>query len=143
MDDHLAGLRNIWADYYNWSVYDWEKAQMGDRFYLVRVGEGNTGIVMSGVFSSQPYAAGDWSGKGRTVYYMEMKPNLIIDPDKAPMISTKELEKAIPDFTWSGGHSGQMLTDDQAMKLEKLFAKYYKKMEDKADGETINVLHRF
>lgn len=143
MEDHLEGLRNIWVDDFNWSVYEWEKAEMGDRFYLVRVGEGNTGIVMSGVFSSQPYVLDDWSGRGRTVYYMEMKPNVIIDPDRAPMITTKELDEAIPDFTWNGGHSGHMLTDDQAMKLEKLFAKYFKKIEDKDDGETINVLHRF
>lgn len=79
-----AKHENCIEEYFNWSVWDWEHAQACDRFYLVRVGEGNTGIVMKGVLSSEPFEAEDWSGKGRQVFYMDMEPDIIINPDKAP-----------------------------------------------------------
>ena len=72
------------------------------------MGEGNTGIVMSGVFDSNPYEAGDWSGKGRHTFYMDMTPNVVLDPERAPMVTKEELQKAIPSFDWTGGHSGRM-----------------------------------
>ena len=39
----------------NWSVWEHKKAHKGDRFFMVRCGEGKTGICMSGFFSSEPY----------------------------------------------------------------------------------------
>ena len=36
----------------------------------------------------------------------------------------EELAKEIPDFVWTGGHSGQLLTEEQADKLQELWDKY-------------------
>ena len=83
-------------DTYDWSVWEHDKAKYGDRFFLVRCGEGNTGICMSGRFSSYPFKAEDWSGRGREVYYMKMLPDYIIDSEVNPILTTKELQKAIP-----------------------------------------------
>ena len=58
MHDYEQSMKNCIEEYFNWSVWDWEHAQACDRFYLVRVGEGNTGIVMKGVLSSEPFEAG-------------------------------------------------------------------------------------
>ena len=99
---------------------------MCDRFYLVRVGNGNTSIVMSGVFDSHPYEAGDRSGKGRRVFYMDMLPNVILNPDNAPMITTDNLQKAIPSFDRTGGHSGRLLPQEDARKLETIWADFLK-----------------
>ena len=57
MEYHQYCIENFDNESFNWSVYEWEKAHEGDRFYLVRVGEGKTGIVMSGIFTSEPYLA--------------------------------------------------------------------------------------
>ena len=51
----------------NWSVWEHEEAHKGDRFFMVRCGEGKTGICMSGRFRSEPYIDEDWTGKGREV----------------------------------------------------------------------------
>ena len=72
MERHNESIGSMLSRYYNWSVWEYEKAKCGDRFYMVRVGEGNTGVVMSGVFDSHPYEAADWSGKGRRTFYMDM-----------------------------------------------------------------------
>ena len=49
LGDHIWNIANMYAEYFNWSVWEHEKAKCGDRFFLVCVGKGDTGIVMSGV----------------------------------------------------------------------------------------------
>ena len=138
LEDHNESIPNIMTENYNWSVWEYEKAKKGDRFVMVRCGEGKTGIVMSGIFDSNPYQGEDWSGKGRKVFYMDMEPNFIADPEEAKIITTDELQKAIPSFDWSGGHSGRLLNDEQARQLEVLLGKYLEQFANNVDGETVN-----
>lgn len=140
LDDHRYGIAHMLTEYFNWSVWDYEKAKCGDRFFLVRVGMGNTGIVMSGIFDSQPYEDGDWSDKGRRVFYMDMLPNVILDPEKAPMVTMEEVQKVIPSFDWTGGHSGRLLAKEDAIKLESIWSEFLAEHSSKADGITMNVI---
>ena len=114
---------------FNWAIYDYNKAKIDDRFFLVRCGEGNTGIVMSGTISSKPYKGEDWSDKGREVYYVNMDIGAMIHPDDETIITTEELEAAIPDFDWRGGHSGRLLDKMSAGKLEFMWQAYLKENE--------------
>ena len=113
----------------NWSVWQHDLAHCRDRFFMVRCGEGNTGVCMSGYFISEPYSGEDWSDRGREVYYMDLVFDHVIDPDVFPVLTTAELQKAIPSFDWSGGHSGRLLPDADAETLEKLWRKYLKANE--------------
>ncbi|MDO4462150.1 MAG: hypothetical protein Q4C30_06615 [Bacteroidia bacterium] len=141
LDEHNYGIENMLTEIFNWSVWEHEKAKIGDRFFLVRVGEGNTGIVMSGVFSSNPYEDSDWSGKGRQTYYMDMNPNVILNPEKVPMITTEQLMTAIPTFDWTGGHSGRILEKEDAKKLEKLWHDYIEANTKYIDGVNMNAVN--
>ena len=143
MENHVSSIHSFLLEHYSWSVYEYEEAKKNDRFVMVRVGEGKTGVVMSGIFDSNPYQAGDWSGKGREVYYMNMQPNFIADPDNAPLISTSELQSAIPDFDWTGGHSGRKLNKEQSVILDKLLGKYFGRIVNLIDGKTINGIEMF
>jgi len=60
-----------------------------------------------------------FSGKKR--YYVDIECHDASDADGAPRISVEELEKALPDIDWRKGHSGQMLSDDDASILKQLF----------------------
>ena len=108
----------------NWSVWEHDKAHKGDRFFMVRCGEGKTGICMSGRFRSEPYLDEDWSGKGREVYYMDLMADTVIDPDLLPILSIEVLSKKIPSFNWNGGHSGRVLPVEDAEKLENLWVDF-------------------
>ena len=123
---------------YNWSVWDWQKIHEGDRFYLVKVGMyGQTGIVASGIVTSEPYKDEDWSGKGRETYYVDFLPDVLLNPDALPILTCKELATAISDFEWDRGHSGLVLTDDQASLLDALWQEFLKRNTnefEKADG---------
>ncbi len=139
--EHIDSIAHIDDWKFNWSVYEWEKAHEGDRFFMVRVGDGNTGIVMSGIFISDPYTSRDWNRvrKTKEIHYMGMQPNFIVNPETMPIITTARLQQAIPDFEWCKGHSGALLADYQARELETLFAEYMSAMMDKADEENMAV----
>ena len=139
--NHIDSIAHIDDWKFNWSVYEWEKAHEGDRFFMVRVGDGNTGVVMSGIFISEPYTSRDWNRirKTKEIHYMDMKPNLIVNPETMPIITTTQLQDAIPDFEWSKGHSGALLTEQQAMNLEKLFAVYLLSVSDQVDMENLGI----
>ena len=82
-----------------------------------------TGICMAGEFISEPYCGEDWSGKGRETFYMDMSIRQASDPDKFVILKSADLLEEIPDFDWKGGHSGRLLDEESAAKLEKLFEK--------------------
>lgn len=124
--------------YYDWSIWDYQKAHVGDRFYMVRTGKGKHGVVMHGYIMGEPYPDEDWSGKGRRVYYIRMKALNMVDPERSPLlVTTDELSEKIPGFDWEEGHSGMILSDEQAAKLEIIWARYAEHMEAIADKEDL------
>ncbi|MBQ3582125.1 MAG: hypothetical protein II976_04145 [Alistipes sp.] len=122
MEDWAKGYWN--EDDFDWSIYEWQKAHRGDRFFMVRVGDGNTGIMAAGRFTSEPYKGEDWSGKGHEVYYMQMEFEAVFHPERADIIGTEELERELPDIDWRKGHSGQMLNKESAERLELMWRDY-------------------
>ena len=124
IDDFQYFIENRDSEYFNWSVWEYDKAHCGDRFFMVRCGEGKTGICMSGKFISSPYKDTDWSGQGRDVYYMDMYVDTAIHPDFMPILTTERLQAAIPDFDWTGGHSGRLIAASDAAKLEKMWKEF-------------------
>ena len=130
-EEDLSAIASGWGpDDFNWSVWDYENAREDDRFFMVKVGPGTNGIVMSGTFSSNPYQDEDWSGKGRKVFYMDMLVEEMIHPDRCPILTSEKLAAEIPDFAWDGGHSGQLLNEEQADKLNQLWNEY---LDENAD----------
>ncbi len=111
--------------YFDWSIWDYKKVQIGDIFYMIRTGGEKNGVVMRGTFIGTPYQDEDWSGQGRKVFYIRMSLTHMIHPDKSPALLTVEkLNEEIPGFNWSNGHSGEMLSQNQASLLEKLWQDY-------------------
>ncbi len=105
----------------NWSVWEHEKVHCGDRFFMLRVGKGKTGVVMSGKIVSEPYHEEDWSGKGRMTYYVNIRPDFLVDTERGKHLSIRDLEKAFPNYVWKEGHSGMVLSDSLGTKLEWLW----------------------
>ena len=110
MEDHLNGLKHFENFRLNWSVWEHEKIRKWDPFIMVRVGNGNTGVVMSGVVLSEPYKSKDWSGKGRDIYYVDLRITVMVHPESPLVLSTNKLSEQIPDFEWTHGHSSTEFT---------------------------------
>lgn len=110
----------------NWSFYEHDKVKDGDSFFMVKCGEGRTGIVMRGEITSECYHDIDWSPKDRkNIFYADIETGACINPwSDVPLLTPDILTEAIPDFDWYGGHSGRLLGRKEANKLEKIWVEY-------------------
>ena len=119
--DDFRGAMEKWPDgfCYNWSIYEWEQAAEGDDYVMIRVGEGPCGLVYHGRFISDPYEEKDWAGTSRKRHYVDITVEDACDPDH-PCIPVERLEEAIPEIEWRRGHSGQLITVEQADRLYAL-----------------------
>lgn len=110
----------------NWSFNEYEKIEPGDKFYMLRCGEGNTGIVMKGVIITEAYESEDWSPKNRAhIHYADIYQNFTINSfEDVKLLTPENLSKEIPGFNWYGGHSGRLLNKEDAHKLDGLWNKY-------------------
>lgn len=116
---------NEFGEYHlSWSIWDWQNVRVGDIVYLLRVGEGKTGIVMRGTIESEPYVDEDWSGKGRVTRYVSCRMDKVMHPEKAVIPTTEKLQECFEDVEWTGGHSGTIIPHDTAYELEKFFDRY-------------------
>lgn len=104
-----------------WAVYDHEVAEYGDRCFLLRVGDDHPGIVMSGWLRSNPFVEDNWMNDGTKRHYMKYEPELYIDNEELPTLTSEMLTKEISGFNWYGGHSGRVLDEEAAGKLEMLW----------------------
>ena len=104
----------------NWSIFEWEEARRGDIFYMMRVGDDKAGIVFNGQFISDPYPDDDWAGSTKRRMYVDMICMNAVEPGADPLIPLEELQKAIPSFDWSRGHSRVLLSNKMAEELAKL-----------------------
>lgn len=101
-----------------WEITEYQKARIGDRFFIICTSPRMPrGIVMSGILTSNPFPAADGNG-----WRVEMKPNFIMDPRHPSLITSDLLADAIPDFDWTGGPNGRLLSDRDAATLEELWA---------------------
>lgn len=143
--DDLCDLKEGFMPDFNWSIWDHAQVEEGARFFWVKVGShGQLGIVGAGEITSDPYPGEDWSGKGREVFYADFEPEVLINPDAMPILTVAELQAAIPDFEWDKGHSGLVLSDEQAERLEECWSKFlevnkeaFEKANDDEDNDLI------
>lgn len=119
-EDVLVRFKGEWQ--MDWSIRDWKDARKGDRYFMLREGDGvNPGIIFRGIFASDPYEDDDWAGSEEKKHYVEIECWDARRPDEAPWITPEELDAYNPGPDWRSGHSGELLTPEQANRLEGLW----------------------
>ena len=119
----------------DWSIYDWKQAHEGDRFFMLRTGDENAGIIFRGVFVSEPYKDEDWAGTSKRKHYISIDCYDAVPADKKPMLGVETLERHIPEINWRSGHSGELLSPDVVMKLVNLYTEVVELEIDDDDDE--------
>lgn len=141
MEDMQWSIKETWDTLdsdFNWSIYDWEKAEKGDRIFMLRVGRGKVGIMASGWLSSDTYEGDDWRGTDEKRRYADILFDVMIYPQRNNILDTKTLQKEIPSVDWKGGHSGVVISDEEASKLESVWHNFLKENDDLFQPETEN-----
>lgn len=108
----------------SWCIWDWQDVRIGDKVYMLRVGEGTTGIVMCGKIISEPYVSEDWSGKGRVTHYVNIALEQMMHPEKAVIPQTEDLQNRFEEVEWTSGHSGTLLDEETAYQINKFYDKF-------------------
>lgn len=110
----------------NWSIFEWEEARPRDRFYMMRVGEKDPGIAFFGEITSNPYVEDDWAGTTKRRHYVDLICLDTVAPGEPSPLPLEKLQNAIPEFDWAKGHSGVLLPDEVANKLDELWQECFK-----------------
>lgn len=115
------------AAFTDWSISEYENVKDGDTFYMMICGPVNA-VVAKGEIISEAMVGADWSAKKRKpIYYVELDTYVAINPFRADtLLTADDIAKEIPDFDWYGGHSGRLLAEDDAQRLDALFECYVK-----------------
>ena len=71
-------------------------------------------------YLSDPYPADDWGGSTKRRMYVDMVCMNPAEPEAGSNIPLEKLQKAIPAFEWSRGHSGVLLPNNIVDELAKL-----------------------
>ena len=61
---------------------------------------------------------------------MDLEPDVMIHPEFLPILTTMELMNEIQTFDWTGGHSGRLIDEKSAEKLESLWKDFTERNED-------------
>ena len=120
----------------NWSIYEWQEARRGDKFYMMRTGDDKAGIAFCGQFITDPYPSEDWAGSNKRRMYVDIVCYEPVNADGKPRISLEKLQRFIPDFEWKKGHSGELLPEEVVDKMTKLWEDRYELEPD--DEEYVN-----
>lgn len=105
----------------DWSIHDYADAKEGDLFYMLREGNPNGGIIFRGVFTSNPYEDYDWRGTGKKRHYINFLCYSPVSADEQPPLDLSLLSDVLPEINWEKGHSGELLTKQQACALALLW----------------------
>lgn len=105
----------------DWSIWDYQEAQIDDNFVMMRVGDYKPGIVFFGKFVSDPYVDDDWAGSDKKRQYVLMD-CFGFKEDDEPLISPAALYEVMPEIDWLHGHSGVVLADNIAERLHDMLS---------------------
>lgn len=133
LSDLVKSIRQRLEYEISWSIWDWQKANKGDRFFFIRCGMPNpeeNGVFASGVFVSKPYVKEDGSDGGRKEHYVDLSFDKIIDCNFCPVLSSVLIEKKIYDFDWHGGYSGRWLDVYRSYDLISLWSHHAYKISN-------------
>ncbi len=105
-----------------WTCQSHKKAQIGDRAFIIRVGEDPKGIVASGFITSKPFLSKHWRDN-KNVYRVSIDLEILINPNNGEEVLPREaLEQGNLGLQhWSSQSSGILIKEDIAMELEAMW----------------------
>jgi 5-methylcytosine-specific restriction protein A len=115
--------------YDRWSSGVSKRPQKGDRFFLIRLGEGPRGIFASGSIVKDSFEDLHWdeekSSTGKTTNYVEIKYDTLLNPDVDPILPRDLLNMPpLSEMHWDTQMSGVHIPDNVVKELEQLWANF-------------------
>jgi hypothetical protein len=93
----------------------------GDRLFIIRLGKEPKGIVGSGHALSAPYEDAHYSENGKTIKYIDLEWDTLLDPSTSKILPLSRLQQEIPQVHWTPQNSGIQIAAEYHAKLQKLW----------------------
>lgn len=111
-------------NYFFIGIMNWQNIHKGDIVYMIREGEGNTGIVMRGTIFTEPLTFQDLCTEKSRHRIIDIKMNQIMHPDKAVLPDSKKIEERWNHEEWKGLRYLIPVDKQTAEELEQIFNNY-------------------
>lgn len=116
-----------------WPVESEHRVRYGDRFFIIREGRGNNGIVMAGYFCSDSFIDDSKDAHTHT-YIAEIDPLVLVNIDEAEYVSFDDLRNMVKDVDWDDCPMVTMITEKQAALIENIWLQYMYNNQELFDG---------
>ncbi len=120
-------------DRLDWSVWNWKEVMHRDLFVMMQVGQKVNGIAWSGFLGGYPYQYKREDGTITRSRYFETTVQFMHRIEKTGLMTVDKLIKAIPNVDWLHGHSGEMLSVEDAELLGLFMVNELKNAEENED----------
>jgi 5-methylcytosine-specific restriction protein B len=124
-DAFASAVRKNGASIERWSTGNTRRVARGDRFFLLKQGEGDRGIIGAGTAVSDvfdaPHFLDDRRSKGDTALYVTCAFDTLLRLTREVILPIEELQDKIPEVHWAPLASGISVPTTAAEKLEDMW----------------------
>lgn len=125
IDDEVKQVDKNGVCSLRWSCGNTKGIQPGDRLFLIKVGTEPKGIIGSGFAKTPVYSDRNWNGKKGRTNYIEVDFEILLNPDKDPILTLDILKKGkLSNQTWTPQMSGISIKPDIVDKLESIWFEF-------------------
>jgi len=112
----------------SWSCGNRKNIEVGDRVFVIKLGNEGRGIIASGWVYNGWYQDINWDEEkvkaGRLANYIDVDFDIILNPKKN-ILKYEDLQKGkLEKMEWSNQSSGIIIPSDIALELEKMWSSY-------------------
>ena len=105
-----------------WSVISHKKIQPGDRAFLMRLGEEPKGIMAAGFVATPSFLSKHWSGEDKLVNRVMIDFEVILNPEKEPLLCLDILNQGnLSKVNWTPHSSGIEINPEVVDELEAVW----------------------
>lgn len=114
--------------YATWSCGNNKSISVGDRIFLMRLGEEPKGIVASGFAASAVFEGPHWDperfANGDTCRRIYVEYETILNPAEESILPYEFLKTRLPDYRWCPQRPGIEIPPDTAVELESVWRSF-------------------
>lgn len=131
---------------HRWTCASHKKIQVGDSFFMVRLGNEPRGIFASGTVISDAYDADHWDESGKLAKYVDLEFDTILDPTEInlsiPMLDGM-VSQITPQkkFNWTPQSSGIEIPKEYIQELINLWSQDQSNGRNKNSSEENSIFH--
>ncbi len=122
LESNIEEIQNKGTTTLRWSCRSHKSIRIGDRAFLVRLGDIPRGIMASGYVVSEPFLSPHWSGEDKDVPRVLIEFDVILNPNKEPILTLDLLKTGnLIKQHWTPQSSGISIHVECAEELEAVW----------------------